>query len=865
MNGTPKSRVRRWVVVVAILVAAIPAGYYVARHHAWPAYKEWRVERLARMTRDFMAAGDYDNALLTVRQALRDNQRSLPLWELAAAAAKAKNKPDAIYYQMNVVRLDKSLPNRLELIKLALQYNDYRDALDAIEGVDEAGRRSAEFHRLAAQTYLAVGRPVPAKLHLYSLLSLEPDNQLARLDMAEIELVEDAARTNRQVREDLRKLSAVPELRVRALSLLLRDALAGPDGEVARTLADQLAATPELTGVQQVLVLAGLAKGDPDRAAKYRRELQDRFATDPVSAVALADYYRQYGPAAEAQSWFDALPPSTKTNPRVQEAIAAAYLQWQEWPRLDQSIGAAAWKEREFMRNAFMAYSARKNGRLADAGNFWRLAVIQAGDNVRSTSELLSLVARWGWQNEQYDLVWKLFALMPRNESISGQLLTWERAQGHTANLNRIFARLLEFSGEDRMLRNNYAYSSLLLDANLSKASEFAETNYRAEPENPYFVTTQSFSLYKKGRPADALAVLEKLRPAALSTPERTLFRALYRAGTGDASGAADLLGGLKTANFLPEERRLATRTTEEIVRLQGESGQDQKLLALSNRGEIDRSKGWMQFLPEKVRTSATPDMLVTDALLAMGDMTGLGAQLRKGAWGDRDHLRFALTAAVARQRSDSASARSYWRSALGAASGDPEKLRQLEALARGWTWSGERMDVLARIYDIDPSNREAFTELMNYYRGAGRTAELVAVLNSYLSAHPRDQTQRTGYAYYSMLSGLNVSRAYITAQETFEADPNEMERRLVYAFALWKQRRPEEAWRLLEAVPADKADLVPAPLIRAAILADMDRGADAARDLARFDRKSALPEETSLATVVASRIKEEKRVSGLN
>jgi hypothetical protein len=850
-------------VVAAILAVALPAGYFLARQYAWPAYKEWRVERLARMTRDFMASGDYDNALLTARQALRDNQRSLPLWELAAAAAKAKNKPDAIYYQMNVARLAKSLPSRLELIRLALQYSDYRDALDAIESVDEAGRRSAEFHRLAAQTYEAVGRPVPAKLHLFSLLSLEPDNQPARLDMAEIELAEDTTRSNRQVRDDLRQLSTVPALRVRALSLLLRDALAGQDAAAARNFADQLATSPELTGVQQVLVLAGLDKGAPERAAQYRRELQERFAPDPASAVALVDYYRQYGPSAEARQWFESLPASTRADPAVQEAIAAAYLEWQEWPRLDQALAAAAWKDREFMRNAFMAYSARKNGRLADAGNFWRLAVIQAGDSVRNTSELLSLVARWGWQNEQYDLVWKLFALMPRNDSISGQLLAWERSQGHTANLNRIFARLLEFAGDDRMLRNNYAYSSLLLDANLSKAAELAEANYQAEPDNPYYVTTYAFALYKQGHADQALAVLDKLRPSALSTPERTLFRALYRATTGDANGAADLLSGLKTANFLPEERRLATRATEQIARVQGDSGQDQKLLALSSRGAIDRSKGWLQFLPENAR--ATPEMQVTDALFAMGDMAGLGAQLRKGTWGDSEHLRFALTAAVARNRGDSASARSYWRSALGAAAGDPDKLRQLEALARGWNWPAERMDVLARIYDIDPSNRAAFTELMNYYRSAGRTAEMVGVLNSYLSAHPADQAQRTGYAYYSMLSGLNVSRAYITAQETFEADPNEAERRLVYAFALWKQRRPQEAWQLLESVQNAKADLVPAPLIRAAILADMDRAADAAKDLERFDRKTALPEEASLATVVASRIREDKRVSGLN
>jgi hypothetical protein len=859
-----RPRLRRWLIIGLLAIIVLPGLYFGAREYAWPAYKDWREAKLAKMARNFMASGDYDNALLTARQALSKNQRSLEHWKIAAAAAKAKNTPEVIYYQKNVAHLEKTLENQLELIRLALQYNDYRDALDTIDAIDPSAKQNPEFHQLAAKTFLAIGRPVAAKLSLYSLVSLRPENRVARLDLAEVELAEDADGKNQKVRDQILELSKTPELRVRALELLLKDAVARSDAPHAAEFAGQLQLTPTLTGEQHVLVLSGLAIGAPEKAEAYRHQLQTQFAKDPRGVVALANYYRTAGLQQEARKWFETFSIELRANPDVQEAVAAVYLESRDWAHLDQTIASAQWKQREFMRHAFLAYAARKSGRLTDANSEWRLAVIQAGDSVKSTAELITLVGRWGWQGEQYDLVWKLFALMPRNEAVSRQLIAWERSQGHTANLNRIFARLAEYSGDDRMVRNNFAYTSLLLDANLSRAFEYARANHQAEPANPFFVTTQAFALYKQNRPAEALALLETLRPAALALPERAMFHALFRVGAGDASGAADLLTGLKSTGFLPEERRLVTRTATEIARLNGEKGQDQLLYALSSRGEIDRSKGWLAILPDAVRTTATVEMQTTDSLFAIGDLASLGTQLRRSSWGEREYLRMALTAYVERSR-DESSSRSYWRTAVGAAWGDAGKLAQLKALATQWGWRNEKFDVLARLFELDPSNREVFAELVEYHRSTGRTAELVNVLSTYLSAHPGDQEQRTNLAYYSMLSGLNLARAYVIAQDAYRANPTELQHKLVYAFALWKQHRAREAWDLLEEINNPETRPIPSALLRAAVLADIDRRDDARRILKTFNPQNALPEETNLATLLASRLKEDGRVSQLN
>src|SRR6185503_913939 len=143
--------------------------------------------------------------------------------------------------------------------------------------------------------------------------------------------------------------------------------------------------------------------------------------------------------------------------------------------------------------------------------------------------------------------------------------------------------------------------------------------------------TTLAFALYKQNKTAEALALMRTLHPSALSTPERQMFRALFMATTGDAAGAADLLSGLRPIGFLPEECELVLHAGNEVARLDREKGEELKLLALSTSGEIDHHKGWLQALPENVRSGASVEMQTADSLFAIRDLTGLAAQLRKG------------------------------------------------------------------------------------------------------------------------------------------------------------------------------------------------------------------------------------------
>ena len=237
---------RRWILVTGLACIAAGGGYVTLRRVAWPRYKDWRAQRINRVAREYLAKGDYENALLAVRNNLRDNQRYLDTWELAAEIAKAKNSPDAILYLDHIAKSRGTLAPKLEEIRLALRFGYLRYALDTVAGVGPAGRDSADFHRLAAETYQRVGRPIDAKYQLISLIGLSPDDGKAQLDLAAIELEEAHFQGDAALRARLEGLARQPALRIRATSLLLEDAIARRSHGDSEDLAERLAALTPL-------------------------------------------------------------------------------------------------------------------------------------------------------------------------------------------------------------------------------------------------------------------------------------------------------------------------------------------------------------------------------------------------------------------------------------------------------------------------------------------------------------------------------------------------------------------------------------------------------------------------------------------
>ncbi len=858
----PADRRTRIIVIWTVLVAVVVGGYFSARYLAWPAVKSWREARLNRMAEEFLAQGNYTDALLTARKNLKKNQRNLETWRLAYRIAEAKDSPEAVYYLDHVVKAGKKLPDRIAFIKLAMRHGYMRHAIEAVEGAGEEARDSAEFHQIAAEALQRANRAVAAKVHLYSLVQLRPDDHEAQLALAEAEFRDDVARPNLDLRRRIADIANDPELRVRALTLLVDDAVTRKDAQAATRFAEQLE-RETLEPAQALRVLDAYELADSSRLASYRDVLAKRFATDESGAAAWLRRELGLGHLTEARTWYRALPEDTQKKPAVAHAMADILLTVADWPALRQLLERSDWADEDYRRQAYLAYVARATGRPVEAQDAWKFAALKAGNKLPQLADLVARASQWGWNDQAAELLWKVFNLLPQNESVRDQLIAWERLQGNTSNLNRLFAKLLEADPDNLQAKNNLAYTSLLLGSNLTRAYAIARELYKEDPKNPFFATTQALALLRQGKYAEGLEVIESIGPVALAQPERAVLRARLRASAEPSENVADLVAGIPQRRLLPEERALARGAITEIARADKAAGAGRLLNERRADNEAHGRHGWTALLPADAVDLENPKVLAADTLFAAGDFAGLGQSLRSGAWGgSQEHLRLALLAFVGRQDGDLTASKNSWRAALATAGSDTTKLTALTTLAQAWEWRDEYFEAVDRRFARNAADTKALGELLQYYRAAGRTADMARVLSTHLQSQPGTPDQWSRFAYYSMLCNLNLSRAYVAAQKAYQAAPDQPGNRAIYAFALWKQRQFDAAWELLANAQPTGEGVAPRPLLEAMILADLQRAADASQRLKNYQAQDALPEEETLAATLRRKLAERENSS---
>lgn len=842
---------QRWVAGSVLIVAVLGGSYVGARHYAWPAYKLRRLDGMNRDARAFLVAGDYANATLTARKSLQSTTVNPEAWRVAAESAKARAQSDTVYYQENLCRVEPTRDNYLELMRLALQFSAPHYAVDAIKALGDEAREDPEFHRLAAQAFIRTSQLLRAKFHLVALVQLQPTDLIAQLDLAELELAMDTTRGDGALRERLLGLAEQPALRRRALALLVRDRLTGKVVAGTAALVRALQAEPALTAAERLLVVEGLYLVGAPEAPELLAALQAEVAEEPVQVARVLDFLVRSGRPQDVAPWALTLPAATRADEEVQRQQAEALLALRDYAGLEAALRGAKWARADYLRAALLAHAYRQQGRVADFAGAWKLALAGLGGDLHKATALLARVDAWRWVEERHEVVWKLFAVVPENPSVQQILITWEKHRGNTPNLNRLFGRIVEVQPADEVARNNFVYTSLLLDTNLSRVGLLAADLAAAHPENPHFVTTHALALLKQGKAVEALARLDQLSPGEQAEPVRRLLRALGLAETGDATAAGELLDGVALAAMLPEEKNLALTLQSTLAKSANTRGDRSRLLAVqADRAGATAMAGWLTVVAEATQREASTDMRLADSLYARGDAAGLRTLLQDRNWQEGDYLRAALLAWTARQRGETRDSGEQWRQALAMAGGRPERLGDLRALASLWAWQPEELTALNRLFERQSSDRALLSELLAHYREARRTPELVRVLGVYLAENANARDEALRYAYYSLLLDSNLTRAHVLARQAFEATPTDGAGRAVYAFSLWKQRRTAEAVDLFSVENSAVAlhQPIPEALVRALVMMASGQSEAARTSLTRFDFTNALPEEAKLA-----------------
>ncbi|HEY4247261.1 MAG TPA: CDC27 family protein [Lacunisphaera sp.] len=835
---------------VALMVGAVVlagGGYYLLRYQVWAGYRSWSMGHMNGMARDFIAAGDTRNGLLTVRKILSARPNDIAALKLGVKACEMNSSPDALMFQRNLCRIEKTTENAVKMMQLSLKYEAYAYGLEAVTSVAQDARRNPEYHRLAAEIYRRVNRPVPAKYQLISLLSLNPQDNAARMSLAEIEFDSAPKDLPSDWAGRVVALTHVPEEEVAATVLQLRAAVSRKDVKTAGALVEKLQLRSNLTVAQRLSVLEAQWLYSMSDAGSSLAGLQKEIVTNPAEVVQVMDFLTAHEKYEAVRDWYGQISGAMHANEDVKLAAAQSLLALHDWPRLEDTLKGVAWKQNEHIRMALLAYAYRMTGRSADSAEDWKIAMIATGKDPRKIAALLRYVETWRWDDERYDLLWRLFDVMPGNAAVEHFLVAREYHDGKTVNLNKIYAKLVETNPDDDSARNNFAYTSLLLDSNPGRAQTIARELFKKHPENISYRTTYTFALHKQGQDKEALALMRQLDASERLAPVPRLHEAVYAAASGELVQAAALLPELAKAELLPEQRRMVSQVNLLVNR---EQNVQQRETQLAGAEKSPDTGGWLVLLPKRDR-EATPSFKIADAYLRNKNFTALRQFLQDERWEQNDYLRFALLALAERSDARGEGPQLYWRQALAAAGHDGEKLNDLEVLTTKWGWLDERMEISARIFERQASDATRLTELLDYYHRHSRTAEMARLLWLYENETQADGAQAAWCVYYSLLCGTNVSSAQTLAQRVYDREPNNPLHRVAYAFSLVRQQRFSEALNLIQKI--DKPDLsgMQVSLIEASALLELGRKEEAKDALKKFVPAGAVPEEIKLAATL--------------
>ena len=553
MDDRIRQRIRIAFIVWALLFVA-GMGLWLGR----PAYENWQQERFLKQAQEFLTKTDYRNANLCVRKVLATNPANLKACRLMAQIAEQVKSPDHINWLQRVVDLEPGvLQNHLDLAKAAFAQGDAARAWKALESIDEAGRKTAAFHEMAALMAAAANQIGLSAAHFAEAANLDPENKLLQLNLAVLQMQATSQVVAAVARKNLETLSTNENLRLQALRILTAAALHTNDLVSALAHSSRLMDDPSATFDDRLLHLTILAKSKNSDLAGKLASAQEEALKKPDRIYDLAGWMIASGMTDDALKWVDGLPADLKLQWPAVMAKADALIAKKEWARLLALLDERKWGSFEFVRLGLLALVDSENRQVVAQQKHWLEAMEEAGHRLSALTALLQMARKWKWEDQKEDLLWRIIGRFPKETWTLKELNRSYAAAGNTRGLNKVYSTIMAYDPNDIGAKNDFAATSLLLKLNLPQAHGLAREAYDQRPQDPVPASTYAFSLYLQGRAAEGLKVLEKLTAQQLENPGIAAYYGLLLSASGEKSKARKYLDLATLTNLLPEEKAL--------------------------------------------------------------------------------------------------------------------------------------------------------------------------------------------------------------------------------------------------------------------------------------------------------------------
>jgi Tfp pilus assembly protein PilF len=508
---------RKWIWITCLMVfvaGGIALGFNARKISR--SVKGWQAERAARASETALAAKDYKVAQDKLQDALALSPMN-PAANLAAARflSTVGNSAAALGFYKNVPLANLTKEDQRQYATALIGSGNLAEAETQLRKAWPADTTGTPEDWSVALNMALQKRDEPAALQLAEkIMNSEVASSAQRFQtatlLANVPTHRDAAwRT-------IETLSRSPETSgLEALLALARSAVASlkedPSSDTARLqgLIADIEKHPEAKIKHLLLVLDLRLLLDPSQEDTFIADAEKRFADKEENLEALTAWL--YGKGAH-EKVLTHLPPeiASRRRPLFLQRLdtLAALGRWQE---VEREIGEAAFALDKVTAEMYLARCSEELGQKVAADNHWQVAVDAAGDNAQELLLVASYATRAGKsktaQTAYQAAIDARGDFLPAFQGLLGIL----QGQRDTAGLNALLKRMeAQWPGE-ASVKNDLAYTSLLLQKDVEDSTRVAQSLFDKEPRSLPHRITLSLARLRAGDAAGAVALLDNL------------------------------------------------------------------------------------------------------------------------------------------------------------------------------------------------------------------------------------------------------------------------------------------------------------------------------------------------------------------
>jgi hypothetical protein len=427
--------------------------------------------------------------------------------------------------------------------------------LDQIPAND---RDRPAFHVVAGWLACAEGNFAEQEDQFAAAVKKEPKNDLYQFNLSALQIHSSDAQKKANARENLERLSKLVPYRTGALRALLNDAVERNDLSAADDYAQQLQMSQEVTFGDYLLCLNFYRKLDEKKFRPLLERVKPFAEKNPSDLASLMEWMSKNGLTTEVVRWIEKLPAKKLTSPPTVVAVANAYANAKNWKQLERWTRKGTWGESDYLRLAYQAFATRQS-RENNPDKFdklWRDAERSANGQPERELVLARLASKWSLEKESEQL-WLRVAEDPplRREALDGLHLLY-REDNDTGKLYDVLRRLHESSPNEAPITADLARLGLNLEQNVDRSHDLAKEAHDRAPNQINCAVTYAFSLYRLGRSAEALGIIQGLSGHQLHDPHAAVYTALLLADAGQIDAAKEYIAAAN-GGIYPEERKV--------------------------------------------------------------------------------------------------------------------------------------------------------------------------------------------------------------------------------------------------------------------------------------------------------------------